>query len=240
MAEATPAVKVPPTCSFDVNKGEYICPTPTPPTCSFDVKKGEYICSKPAPAPSKRAEAVIPPPCSFDVKKGQYICVKPTPAAGIYPSLPSFLVYVNLLLTKDKAQDKHDAGPWSSVLASLTFSGPAKPGNTDVIQLPPPATIPGVPDFTLSINPAQPSYIPASSAPGQSTTVLDVPDSTLSIATRKPSTYLERPGQSTTVPGVTASIISSSPSKPSTRLGKPVSTVAKTLVTVVTSTMLGQ
>jgi len=34
----------PPICTFDPEKGEYVC---DPPICTFDPQKGEYVCPKP-------------------------------------------------------------------------------------------------------------------------------------------------------------------------------------------------
>jgi hypothetical protein len=63
-----------PICSFDVTKGEYICPeaAKTLPLCSFDVTKGEYICptavaATPTPTEEKlyhvnARDNKIPPP----------------------------------------------------------------------------------------------------------------------------------------------------------------------------------
>lgn len=39
-----------PTCSFDLSKGQYICPETAPktlPICSFNLSKGEYVCPTP-------------------------------------------------------------------------------------------------------------------------------------------------------------------------------------------------
>jgi hypothetical protein len=85
-----------PTCSFDVTKGEYVCPNPTAgeapvPTCYFDPAKGEYVCPKPpmcyfdpakgeyiCPTPAAAVDAAAPvPTCYFDPAKGQYVCPKP-------------------------------------------------------------------------------------------------------------------------------------------------------------------
>lgn len=85
-----------PTCSFDVTKGEYVCPTPTAgeaalPTCYFDPAKGEYVFPKPpmcyfdsakgehiCPTPAAAVDAAAPvPTCYFDPAKGQYVCPKP-------------------------------------------------------------------------------------------------------------------------------------------------------------------
>jgi hypothetical protein len=51
-----------------------------PPTCTFDVTKGEYIC--PTPTKAAATSVFIPPVCSFNVSKGQYICPTPTKAAA--------------------------------------------------------------------------------------------------------------------------------------------------------------
>ena len=55
-----------PLCSFDLDKGEYICPEKTKrqalPLCSFDLDKGEYVCP--------------PSLCTFDPSKGEYVCPK--------------------------------------------------------------------------------------------------------------------------------------------------------------------
>lgn len=37
----------PPICTFDPEKGEYVCHDP--PICTFDPQKGEYVCPKPTP-----------------------------------------------------------------------------------------------------------------------------------------------------------------------------------------------
>jgi hypothetical protein len=95
-----------PTCSFDANNGEYICPTPTTgealvPTCYFDPVKGEYVCPKPPTCyfDPVKDEYICPtsavavsgpvPTCYFDPAKGQYVCPKPPtcyfdPAKGEY------------------------------------------------------------------------------------------------------------------------------------------------------------
>ncbi|KAJ4352610.1 hypothetical protein N0V95_004115 [Ascochyta clinopodiicola] len=44
----------PPICTFDPDKGEYVCPDP--PICRFDPEKGEYVCPKVAVTGSSQAE----------------------------------------------------------------------------------------------------------------------------------------------------------------------------------------
>jgi hypothetical protein len=54
-----------PICSFDLSKGQYICPeaTPTLPICSFDLSKGQYIC------PDVSKPTASPAPCPGGAKK---------------------------------------------------------------------------------------------------------------------------------------------------------------------------
>jgi hypothetical protein len=59
------AVDAIPTCSFDVKKGEYICPY-SPPICKFDDKKGEYVC--PTPKVARAAATPADAPCPEGVE----------------------------------------------------------------------------------------------------------------------------------------------------------------------------
>jgi hypothetical protein len=54
-----------PTCTFDVKKGEYICPY-SPPICKFDDKKGEYVC--PTPKVARAAATPVGAPCPEGVE----------------------------------------------------------------------------------------------------------------------------------------------------------------------------
>ncbi|KAH4932357.1 hypothetical protein HBI79_100600 [Parastagonospora nodorum] len=62
-----------PICTFNLDKGEYICPENAKrqalPLCSFDLSKGEYVCPKSL--------------CTFDLSKGQYVCPKVAPRTAM-------------------------------------------------------------------------------------------------------------------------------------------------------------
>ncbi|KAH4116526.1 hypothetical protein HBI52_145610 [Parastagonospora nodorum] len=62
-----------PICTFNLDKGEYICPEKAKrqalPLCSFDLSKGEYVCPKSL--------------CTFDLSKGQYVCPKVAPRTAM-------------------------------------------------------------------------------------------------------------------------------------------------------------
>ncbi|KAH3943217.1 hypothetical protein HBH53_175820 [Parastagonospora nodorum] len=62
-----------PICTFNLDKGEYICPEKAKrqalPLCSFDLSKGEYVCPKSL--------------CTFDLSKGEYVCPKVTPRTAM-------------------------------------------------------------------------------------------------------------------------------------------------------------
>ncbi|KAF1917805.1 hypothetical protein BDU57DRAFT_528345 [Ampelomyces quisqualis] len=61
---AAEAVDLPfPTCSFDLEEGQYICPdtkTTALSTCTFNLEKGEYVCPTPAATATSLKDARIP------------------------------------------------------------------------------------------------------------------------------------------------------------------------------------
>jgi hypothetical protein len=75
------AARAIPTCSFDLSKGEYVCPKAQTalPTCSFDLTKGEYICQGYKIARAAATPAASPCPEGVDM------CI---PANEVAPTSP--------------------------------------------------------------------------------------------------------------------------------------------------------
>jgi hypothetical protein len=75
------AARAIPTCSFDLSKGEYVCPKAQTAlsTCSFDLTKGEYVC--PGHKIARAAATPAAGPCPEDVD----MCI---PANEVAPASP--------------------------------------------------------------------------------------------------------------------------------------------------------
>jgi hypothetical protein len=76
-----------PLCSFDLSKGEYVCPEVahrTLPICSFDLKKGEYVCPKVAAA-TPTAAAACPEGVEMCVPRNEVAEPQTTTTAVVCP-----------------------------------------------------------------------------------------------------------------------------------------------------------
>jgi hypothetical protein len=86
------AARAIPTCSFDLSKGEYVCPKAQTalPTCSFDLTKGKYICPRHKVARVAATPAASPRPEGVDtyIPTNEVAPASPCPA-GVNSCIPA-------------------------------------------------------------------------------------------------------------------------------------------------------